>query len=199
MSRRVSDETLALIHERVSFIRKREDAALFYEVFDGNKPIGHAKLCSATDLSALLDELRKRRDNTGSRGRIGQVAALLMGMKVGDTEILAPTTPGNLSSARKTARRRLGVAGVWHAHTESTGWITVTRQPDGSPRHAHYSNPAVQALAATRVGETIILTTLRSKMHNGIKVRARAVMNNPYANWRCENRANGNVRATRIR
>lgn len=203
MSRHVSDERLDVIHAQLSgAIRQVPDAWIHIQGerygSDGYLPIvpGH-------DLICLLDELRMRRQvNTRAPGQfpLGKTARLLMSLQVGQSVDMEPITKGALTTARVTARKRLGTPdAVWWSQTQPDGLVRVTRAPDGSAPHAKYHNPAVYELAAMQVGETRILRTLKGKMHNNIKIHARLIMDNAQAAWRCWNLVNGDVRCERTR
>ena len=145
-----------------------------------------------------------RRATTGrvrnSAFEMGHTTRVLMAMQVGESVEIEPITNGALTSARRTARKHMGNAdAVWHAQTLDNGLIRLTRQPDGTPRHAKYHNPAVYKLAAMEVGQVETVTTLKGKIHNAIKIHARKIMDNSEAQWRCTNLASGAVRCERVR
>lgn len=197
LSRRVHDDDLAQMHLRLSAaIRKREGRQ--WLEFRGEALIeGH-------DLIALLDELRQRRKSTGRTGtaqlELGHITKVLMAMKVWEKVEIEPITKGALTNCRTSARKHMQAPdAVWHSQTLDNGLVLVTRMPNGSPIHAKYHNRATYELAAMKAGDVILLTSLKGKMHNGIKIHARKIMDNSEAQWRCENMASGNVRATRTR
>lgn len=196
MSRHVPDERLDVIHAQFSGAI-RQKGPVWVEVEGVPVVPGH-------DLICLLDELRMRRGSASRTGksqfRIGHTTSVLMAMKIGESVEVEPITKGAMTCARRTARKHMGNPyAVWWTQTQEDGLVRVTRAPDGSPPHAKYHNPAVYELAAMRLGETRILTTLKGKMHNGIKVHARKVMDDAGAQWRCLNLANGDVRCERTR
>lgn len=179
--------------------RQKDEAWLEYRHPNGRWEV----LVEAHDLIALLDELRMRRKSrtrAGGQFKMSPVTRKLIAMKVGDVIEVPPMTQGALTTCRQTARAHLNKPeAVWRGTTLETGHIRIERVADGSPLHRDYRNPAVIELASLEVAGVVILKTLRGKMHNAIKVQARKLMDNPTANWRCENLANGDVRARRTR
>jgi hypothetical protein len=192
MSRRVSDDRLGAIHLQLSdAIRKRPGKV--WLSLDGKSVVeGH-------DLIALLDELRRRRQQAGRKGafKYGKVTQALMAMKVGDVIILPPTTQSALTTSRATARKALGIPDArWHCEAQPGGHVRCERRPDGSDHiYGRPRNPAIAALAAMRVGEKIVFD---GKMYAALKIQARKEMGSPAAQWRSENLANGKTRATRV-
>ena len=195
MSRHVPDERIEVMQEHLGRAIRSTREQLWIVA-------GKTTLGLAADLRAILDEVRRRRANDGRMGTysLGKTAKVLMAMHVGESVEMEPVTQGALTSARRTARRRMeNPDAVWHSRTQPNGLMRVTRMPDGTPTHDKNHNPAIFTMAAMAVGETVTLTTLKSKMHNGIKIRARRLMDNTEANWTCINLANGHVRCTRTR
>lgn len=198
MSRRIPDDQLEVMHLHVSHHLKKVTS-------NDHKRLRRGPVYVEVDarvLSPLLDELKKRRAGPGRKGsfELGKTTKVLMSLKVGESVEIEPVIPSTLATSRRTARKYLGIDdAVWQAKTQDNGLLLITRMPDGSNPHADYSNPAVQQMAAMKVGETVILTTLKSKIHNGIKIHAKKLMDNAEAKWQCENLANGNVRCRRIR
>lgn len=195
MSRHVDEERIAVMQEHLSrAVRSTRDRVW---VTAGDVTIGMAE-----DLRAVLDEVRRRRAQDGRLGTftVGKTAKVLMAMKVGESVEIEPITQGALTTARKTARKRMeNPDAVWRSYTLPNGLHRIVRAPDGSGIYEKRHNPAVSVMAAMHVGETITITTLKGKMHNGIKIQARRRMDCAEANWRCTNLANGDVRCTRVR
>ena len=196
MSRRISDERLAELHgliklqvkPRVKNNSKKETPTKAMVYVDGQ------------ELCCLLDELRQRR-NRPKEANISRYTQLLMDMEVGDSFEVEPMTQSRLSTLRRTARKRMGVADArWHAETQPNGLVLITRMPDGSDHiFGKPKNPAVIILASMMVGEIVILHCLKGKIYHSLKMQARKQMDYADAHWRFENLANGSVRAERIR
>jgi hypothetical protein len=156
----------------------------------------------ANELSAILDELRMRRNLKSRMGQhhwqMSPVTKQLIKMDVWDVIEVGPMTVGALTTCRQTARRHMNnPKAVWHSKTLKNGNRWIERVPDGSPIHADWTNPAVRQLADMEVGDRAVIKTLKGKMYNGIKVQARLLMGKPDANWWCENLADGSVRVRR--
>jgi hypothetical protein len=201
VSRRVPTTQLDTLHLKLSLLfRQMEgDRWLEYRYLNGR----WEPLVEAHDLICLLDELRmRRRSRTRAKGqaKIGPITRQLIGMKVGDVIFIEPVPQGKLTTYRQTARHRMERPNaVWRSSTQPDGTMRVERVPDGSSYHRDYSNPAIHVLADLKVGESAVVTTLRGKMHNELKIHARKRMGEPLANWRCENLVSGNVRVRRTR
>ena len=194
MSRHVPDDRLGAIREHLIRAVKNTKAQLWVSA-------GKTTLCQAEDLRALLDEVSRRRQSDGKMGsfQLGKTASLLMGMKVGDEVEIEPITQGALTTARRTARKRMdNPEAVWRSYLQDNGLQRIVRAPDGAPVYDKRHNPAADIMAKMKVGQTVILTTVKNRMHNGLKVLARRKMDKAEANWRCTNLANGDVRCTRI-
>ena len=163
---------------------------------------GDVTVGMAEDFRAVLDEVRRRRAQDGRMGAyaVGKTAKVLMALKVGESVEVEPITMGALTSARRTARKRMeNPDAVWRSYALPNGLHRIVRAPDGSGVYEKRHNPAVAVMAAMRVGETTTLTTLKGKMHNGIKIQARRRMDCAEANWKCLNLADGDIRCTRVR
>lgn len=195
MSRRVSDDRLEVIHLHLSrAIRKKEGVQWL--------TVGGVEVCDGHDLIALLDELKRRRSTNGTTGRflLGETTRTLMAMKVGDEVEIDPISQSKLTTARRTARKNmLNPNAVWRSYLLDNGRHRIVRAPDGSPINEKRHNPAVYVMAKMLVGHVVTISTLKGKMHNGIKTTARNLMKNTAADWRCTNLANGDVRCTRVR
>lgn len=195
MSRHVSDDRLGVIHIHLSRAIRQKEGPQWLE-------INGVTVCDGHDLICLLDELRRRRSTTGHVGKfqLGHTAQILISMKEGDEVEIEPTTQGALTAARRTARKHLeNPHAIWRSYLLESGRQKIVRAPDGSPVNEPRHNPAVHVMAKMRVGETVVLETLKGKMHNGIKVVARRISKNPQANWRCTNLSNGKIKCVRIR
>jgi hypothetical protein len=158
---------------------------------------------NAIELACILDELKQRRrtDGKNGAGKLSHLTKVLMGMEVGASVEMEPMAQSRLTTLRNTARKHMGKPDArWHGETLPNGLTKVTRMMDGS-RHIFGKprNPAIDQLAAMTVGQTIIITCLPGKMYNDIKVKARLLMDFAEANWKCENLANGSIKATRTR
>lgn len=140
-------------------------------------------------LSPLLDELRQRRRarktplGTNANPLSGQLAA----MEVGEYIITQPVSHNNLTSLRRTARKRMmNGAAVWERETMENGMVRITRMPDGWS-YNHKTNPLTGVLADMRIGEhkdVVCLATDVRAVHDNCKNAARRLMNNPEAQWR---------------
>lgn len=201
MSRRVPDDRLQLMHMRVAGDLRR--------VAKNDKP-GATKspvwvTVDARELAPLLDELRRRRQAPGQHGgfKESETTRALMAMAVGDVIDLPPITQGALTTLRATARKRLENPDArWHGETLPSGYVRVTRKPDGS-KHEYGlpKSPAVALIAAMNLNGRITIPKGQfpaSGLHAGIKAQARLAMNYPPANWRTEKLHNGNLRVRRI-
>ena len=202
MSRHIPDDRLAAIHDEIRTLTRRAAQPVpAYGITSWGEQ-RHLIGVDLRDISCALDELKQRRHRDGKYGAkpIGPITKALMEMAPGDVIEVHPMTDGALTTCRKTARKHLNEPqAVWHSVTLENGMRRITRMPPGTPVHADYSNPAVYLLADMAVGDVLMLKTLQGKMHNQIKVKARRVMNDPAANWRCENLTSGNVRCRRVR
>jgi hypothetical protein len=194
VSRHVSDDRLGAIHLKLTYAIRKKAQKQYLMLND-------QVVVEGRDMIALLDELRRRRQDNGKMGAfpLGKTAVTLMSMKVGESVELDPVTPGSLSCARNTARKKMGVANaVWRSKTQANGKVRVMRMPDGSPVHDDIPHPVVAKMAAMKIGEVVTIKELPGKMHNGVKVNARRIMGKADANWRCQNLANGHIRCVRV-
>lgn len=146
-------------------------------------------LVDARFLSPLLDELKQRRRarKTINGGNANPLSAQLAAMEVGEYIITQPVSHNNLTSLRRTARKRMiNPAAVWERETREDGMVRITRMPDGWSFN-HKTNPLTADLADMRVGEhrdVICLATDVRAMHDNCKNAARRLMNDPQAQWR---------------
>lgn len=201
MSRRVPDDRLELLHLRVSGELRR--VAKNDTRREAKPPVWVT--VDARDLAPLLDELRRRRQEPGQRGgfAVGETTRKLMAMAVGDTIELPPITNGALTTCRTTARKRMENPDArWHAETQESGYVKVTREPDGSAhKFGKPRSPAVAILAAMNLNARVTIPKgdfPASGIHAGIKAQARQAMNYPRANWRTEKLKNGSLRVRRF-
>jgi hypothetical protein len=199
MTRKVTDATLDDMHQRVRGAVHKVPGKVWLGV---HKAGSWLPLIEGHDLSCLLDELRMRRNSKSRMGKgrwkMSPVTKKLIHMEVWDVIEVGPMTNGALTTCRQTARKHLDQPdAVWHSKVLKGGVRRIERVPNGSPIHADWTNPAVRQLADLDVGEKATIKSLRGKMYHGIKVQARLLMNDPAANWWCENLANGDVRVTR--
>jgi len=194
VGRRIADDRLGAIQEHLARAIKTAGKQQVWV------SAGETGLCRAEDLRAMLDELSRRRagDRVPGGFKLASTSKTLMSMAVGDRVEINQVTMGALTSARKTARKRMeNPNAIWYSYTQPNGKQLIVRAPDGSPIADKRHNPAVEIMAKMKVGETVTLTTIRSGMYNGLKILARRKLGEPTANWRCENLANGNVRCIR--
>lgn len=201
MSRRVAASRLDTYHLKLSLMFRPVAGQKWLEYRHENGR--WEPLIEVHDLICMLDELRMRRrsrDRAAGQFKVGPITRALMAMKVGDVIELQPMTQGALTTCRQTARVRLEQPdAVWWSRKLESGLIRVERKANGSPLHRDYRNPAVEVMAAMEVDDSVVIRTLKGKMHNAIKVQAKKLMNNPQADWRCENLNSGDVRVRRTK
>lgn len=197
MSRHIPDERLDVIHLQLANAFRKTPGAWVYD------HRGQA-ICDAHDVIAALDELRMRRAtktrvNKGAFPQ-GKTSQILASMKVGEKVEIEARTMGALTSARGTARKMIGDPyAVWQSRILTSGLQEITRMPSGTPANAKHHNPAVFLMAKMNVGDVVVLDSLKGKMHNGIKIQARRIMDSAEANWRCSNLKSGHVRCRRVK
>lgn len=203
MSARLSDEHLEVLHIQLSSAVRRRRG---YKEADITLDVDGQCLVKVSEIARALDELRCRRASTkrtAGQYQVGPLAQMLMDMKVGDSVVVKPMARSRLTSARLTARKKLeNKGGVWRSERrQSDGMMIITRMPDGISPHQPRTNPGVIELAKMSVGQTKIISfktgTKDGYLTNGMKIRARELMNNLTANWKTERLANGKLRCKR--
>lgn len=194
MSRRVPNDRLEIIHRSLS-ARVRKRGKLWIDL-EGSP------VMEAHDLICLFDEIRQRRKfgrRTRNTFKRHAITVRLTRMIVGDSFVIEKVSQHRMTTYRSSARKILmNPDAVWRTTSLDGGMMKVERVPNGSSPHRDYSNPAAEILSRLNVGDKAILTTLKGKMHDQLKIKARQLAGDLTMNWRCENLANGNVRATRI-
>lgn len=189
MSRHVSDERLEIIFTQVQGeFRRGSSNDQRTLARDGHvDPI--MVYVDARYLSPLLDELRQRRRarKTPQGTNINPLTEKLALMEVGEYIITDPVSHNNLTSLRRSARKRMiNGAAVWERETLQDGRVRITRMPDGWSFN-HKTNPLTGVLAEMRIGEhrdvECLATDVRA-MHDNCKCAARRLMNDPQAQWR---------------
>lgn len=189
MSRHVPDERLDIIFTQVQgeFRRGSSNDKRTLERL-GYLPTIPVTV-DARFLSPLLDELRQRRrarlTPTGTNANpIGQRLAT---MEIGEYILTDPISHQNLTSLRRTARKRMvNGAAVWERETLPSGQVRITRMPDGWSFN-HKTNPLTGVLADMKVGGHVDVpceaTDVRA-LHDNCKNAARRLMDEPLAQWR---------------
>lgn len=191
MSRHVPDDRLEIIFMQVQgeFRRGASNDKRTLERQGYVDPIMVS--VDARFLSPLLDELKQRRRarktplGTNANPLSGQLAT----MEVGEYIITQPVSHNNLTSLRRTARKRMmNGAAVWERETMADGRVRITRMPDGWS-YNHKTNPLTGVLADMRVGEhkdVVCEATDVRAMHDNCKNAARRLMGKPDAQWRTQ-------------
>lgn len=189
MSRRIADDALEALHERIRAEVKHKEPPHWVSV-------------PGRDLMCILDELRRRRALAGRKGgfKLSHTTRTLLDMEVGEIRVLPPTTIGAITTARKTARKHLeNPEAVWAAQTLESGKVRIERMPDGSEKHfGKPKNPAVKQLAALAVGERVVI---EGGLYSSLKQQARRAMGEcgHGADWRSETLTTGRARVTRTK
>lgn len=198
---RLSDQRLQELHELMRFQVRGSVSNNARRAKQGKPPRAVMVYIDGQEVLYILDELRQRRGTRKGQTGPSQRTQILMDMAVGDVVFFEPITQGALTTLRRTARKRMENPDArWHGETQNDGRVKITRMKDGSdhifglPR-----NPDIELMALMKVDDVLILKNVKGKMYNGMKVQARRIMENSEANWKCENLANGLVRARRIR
>lgn len=195
----ITDDRLESIHLVVGGIVRRAGDKRLWAKINGESTV------EAHELTCILYELKKRR-GWGKRAHpfvTSGTTELLMSLKIGDSVEVEPIHRSNLSSARATARRKLNAQGIWRSEKLDNGMMRITRMQDGSNPRVPKTNPVTLRISQLRVGEFFDIhdttgMTNRGYLADGQKLRARQLMGNLQANWKCERLSFGGLRCRRV-
>lgn len=137
--------------------------------------------------------------------RLSENTRILLRMKVGEEVYLAATCKQNLHGAMKTARKKMNcLTAKWRIEEVRSEYWRIVRLPDGANamKRDPMRNPKAVFLAAIPVGQARVWLSGNKSWdvcNDNNKNKARAILQDPSANWRGRRLHEGGYEIRRIK